>query len=96
MLLCTVFRQVCTGDHRPTSAWTPGTPVKGNVNLTPGTAIATFPGGKYSGHAAIYMGQDEKGIHVQDQWNAHPVAPRVIRWDGQGLSNNGDSFYEIK
>jgi hypothetical protein len=32
-----------------------------------GTAIATFPNGKYSGHAAIYTGQDANGIQVWDQ-----------------------------
>ena len=30
-------------------------------------AVATFPGGKYSGHAAIYTGQDSNGIQVWDQ-----------------------------
>jgi hypothetical protein len=37
------------------------------ASITSGTAIATFPNGKYSGHAAIYVGQDSNGIQVWDQ-----------------------------
>jgi hypothetical protein len=37
------------------------------ANIPFGTAIATFPNGKYSGHAAIYTGQDVTGIQVWDQ-----------------------------
>jgi hypothetical protein len=78
--------------------------VKGNSNLVPGTASATFgPDGKYAGgHAAVYMGQDQNGIQVMDQWaerpgrSAHPVAPRTIRWDGATPSNNGSLFHVIK
>lgn len=83
-------------DRRHTSEWVMGPGVRGNVDLKPGTPIATFPGGKYSGHAAIYKGQNEHGIQVMDQWKGHPVGERTIRWDGQGLSNNGDSFKVIK
>ena len=32
--------------------------------MKPGTAIATFPNGKYYGHAAIYVSQNEQGIQV--------------------------------
>lgn len=60
-----------------------------------GTTIATFPGGSYRGHAAVYVGQDSNGIQVWDQWVGRPVAPRTIRWTGSGISNNGDSFYVI-
>jgi hypothetical protein len=74
-----------------------GEQVKGNSNLVPGTAIATFgPNGKYAGgHAAVYMGQDQNGIQVMDQWVGHPVAPRTIRWDGETPSNNGSLFHVI-
>jgi hypothetical protein len=74
-----------------------GGQVKGNSNLVPGTAIATFgPDGKYAGgHAAVYMGQDQNGIQVMDQWVGHPVAPRTIRWDGATPSNNGSLFHVI-
>ena len=59
----------------PTSFWRRGALVKGNANLQPGTAIATFdPIGRYgnhtngTSHAAIYLGQDANGIRVLDQW----------------------------
>ena len=96
--------KVCTGDHSQTALWGMGDPVKGNANLEKGTAIATFgPDGKYAGgHAAIYVGQDQNGIQVLDQWAerpgrpAHPVAPRTIRWDAKTPSNNGTLFHVIK
>ncbi len=37
------------------------------ANIPSGTAIGTFPDSKYSGHAAIYTGQDTNGIQVSDQ-----------------------------
>ena len=37
------------------------------MDIPSGTAIATFPNGKYSGHAAIYVSQDYRGIQVYDQ-----------------------------
>ncbi|CAF4948798.1 unnamed protein product, partial [Rotaria sp. Silwood1] len=65
--------------------------VKG-TNLAYGTAIATFPNGYYLGHAAIYTGQNIQGIQVWDQWRGQPVHQRTIYWNGQGTSNNGNSF----
>ncbi|CAF1266269.1 unnamed protein product [Adineta steineri] len=65
------------------------------ASIASGTAIATFPNGKYSGHAAIYTGQNNDGIQVWDQWVGRPVATRTIRWNGSGISNNGDSFFVI-
>jgi len=91
---CVSFYKVCSGDSRTTSQWVRGAHVKG-ASLTPGTGIATFPGGKYQGHAAIYVGQNGDGIQVWDQWVGHPVSTRTIRWNGSGISNNGDSFYVI-
>eukprot|EP01088_Endostelium_zonatum_P006415 TRINITY_DN18540_c0_g1_i1.p1 TRINITY_DN18540_c0_g1~~TRINITY_DN18540_c0_g1_i1.p1 ORF type:complete len:144 (-),score=30.22 TRINITY_DN18540_c0_g1_i1:82-465(-) len=81
--------------HAPqTALWKQGVHVKGAA-LRSGTAIATFPNGKYFGHAAIYRGQDASGIQVEDQWNGQPAHYRTIRWNGSGISNNGDSFYVI-
>jgi hypothetical protein len=37
------------------------------VEIAYGTAIATFSGDRYSGHAAIYVSQNRDGIHVYDQ-----------------------------
>ncbi len=66
--------------HTPTTHhWHRGRRVKGDVDIPPGTAIATFdPGGSYGNHtdgrshAAIYLGQDASGIQVIDQWINHP------------------------
>jgi len=44
--------------------------------MAPGTAIATFVGGRYPQagttgmHVAIYLGQNAEGIQVLDQWRA--------------------------
>jgi hypothetical protein len=41
--------------------------------------IATFrENGRYEGHAAIYLGQDEHGIQVIDQWNERAPDGRII------------------
>ena len=41
------------------SLWSKGSLVKGDSTISEGTAIATFPNGKYSGHAAIYVSQND-------------------------------------
>ncbi|MCJ2035696.1 BPSL0067 family protein [Methylobacterium sp. J-068] len=83
-----------------TFAWKKGPPVKGNDKLLPGTVIATFSGLKYKGHAAIYVGQDEDGIQVYDQYvtppSPKPVGPRTLRWKASGNSNNGNNFYVVE
>ncbi|CAF2832439.1 unnamed protein product [Rotaria sp. Silwood2] len=76
---CVSFIKICTGDRRTTSQWGKGIKVRG-ANIA-------------SGHAAIYMSQDSNGIRVWDQWVGHPISQRTIRWNGSGISNNGDSFY---
>ncbi|CAF1320370.1 unnamed protein product [Rotaria magnacalcarata] len=91
---CVSFVKKCTGDRRATSQWRQGRKVRA-ARVPYGTAIATFPNGKYSGHAAIYISQDSIGIQVWDQWRGHTVSKRTIRWNGNGLSNSGDSFYVI-
>ncbi len=89
-----------------TAAWQPGPSVRGNAAIRPGTAIATFePDGTYASrtgsHAAIYLGQDENGLWVLDQWRGQPVHRRLIRFKGDGRgkngskSNNGDLFAVI-
>ena len=66
---CVPLVQAATGAPRSTT-WQPGIEVQGNTNIRPGTAVATFDNnGRYTGHAAIYLGQDERGIQVIDQWN---------------------------
>ncbi|CAF1193640.1 unnamed protein product [Didymodactylos carnosus] len=92
---CVSFVKICTSDYRKTSQWKRGLKVRETSSIPVGTAIATFPNGRYSGHAAIYTGQNDQGIQVWDQWSRRNVTPRTIRWNGSGISNNGDLFYVI-
>jgi len=91
----------------PTGLWREGNKVtQGDRSILPGTAIATFVGGRYpqtgsSGkHAAIYLDQDGSGIIVLDQWRTQgSVKKRTIRWkpaDPSNLSNNGNAFSVIE
>jgi hypothetical protein len=91
---------VCPTIPVSTTKWTKGSPVKGNETIVEGTAIATFDAnGHYHGHAAIYVSQDDDGIHVYDQWitgAGKAVGPRLIKWKGQGVSNHGEGFYVVE
>jgi hypothetical protein len=90
---------VCPTIPVSTNAWKKGALVKGNTDILPGTAIATFNNkDKYSGHAAIYDGQTSNGINVVDQWVTPPASPihqRTLKFGAHGNSNNGDNFYVI-
>ncbi|KAK4027683.1 hypothetical protein OUZ56_016730 [Daphnia magna] len=92
---CVSYYKVCSGDKRVTGAWKRGSKVRGS-NLRFGTGIATFPNGKYSGHVAIYVGQDSRGIRVWDQWKGKAVSQRTISFSGKGLVNNGNNYYVIQ
>ena len=62
-----------------TPFWRAGRLVQGDGSIRPGTIIATFDEtGRYTGHAAIYMGQDQRGLTVIDQWNVRDRAGTVI------------------
>jgi hypothetical protein len=87
-----------------TGGWVRGEPVRGNVSLQPGTAIATFaPSGHYanatdgSSHSAIYLGQTAHGIQVLDQWAGSPAAVRTIPWSNPGAvaANTGCAFHVV-
>jgi hypothetical protein len=66
---CVPLARAATGAP-PAVEWRPGVAVQGNTKIRPGTLIATFDAnGHYTGHAAIYLGQDEHGIQAIDQWN---------------------------
>ncbi len=96
---CVALVQQATGAPH-TSHWQRGALVKGNINIRPGTGIATFDSnGRYgnhtngTSHAAIYLRQDAEGIHVIDQWNVREhghvvrhLAPheRIIRFNHSG------------
>ena len=57
-----------------TALWKKGALVKGNKDIQPGTAIATFgKDERYASHstgnhAALYVGQDATGIFVVEQY----------------------------
>jgi hypothetical protein len=99
---CVAFVRQTTGLGH-TSTWRRGAKAR-DGGLLIGTAIATFSAaGRYENdttgrsHAAIWMGADPIGLLVWDQWLAHPVAMRTIRYrGGQGSAvNDGDAFYAI-
>lgn len=102
---CVEFvRQTLNLPH--TSLWKEGKKVtKGDLTIMKGTAIATFVDGKYpqtgntGKHAAVYLGQDETGIIVLDQWrNQGKVKKRTIPFKPRrsGLSNDGNAFSVIE
>ena len=70
---------------KTTRMWVKGDDVKQGTALDAGTAIATFVNGAYpqnaTGHAAVYLGQNNAGIQVLDQWASQgKVLQRTIRW----------------
>jgi hypothetical protein len=75
---CVPLVQAATGAPL-TRDWRLNVPVQGNTAIRRGAAIATSDGhGHYAGHAAIYLWQDEHGIHVIDQWNRRDSQGRVV------------------
>jgi hypothetical protein len=116
---CVALVQAANGANAPHQAaevWRRGDQVQGNAGLKPGTAIATFIKGAdgqyhYSGHAAIYLGQDEHGMHVIDQWNVrdaktaeiisqHAPSERIIPFHdpdpNRAMVDKGENYYAIK
>jgi hypothetical protein len=86
--------------------WKPGRPITRGADIPVGTAIATFVEGKYPGekrgqHAAIYLGQNDQGIQVMDQWADDPkklhVSERTIYWQStsRSRSNQPTAFSTI-
>jgi hypothetical protein len=86
---------------KKTNTWKKGELVRGNKNIPKGTAIATFDNnGKYWTHAAVYEGQNQKGIQVWDQWVGHAWSKRTINFNDDpnnyvDPSNDGNCFYTI-
>jgi hypothetical protein len=89
----------------PTGSWARGDAVQGNRSLQPGTVIATFESsGRYgnatdgSSHAAIYLGQNEQGVQVMDQWSGSPAAVRTISWTNPSgtAANTGSAFHVVR
>ncbi len=100
---CVALVQAALPGTGSTHGWACGDPVRGNVGLAAGTAIATFgSSGRYanatngSSHAAIYLGQNEQGIQVLDQWAGSPAAMRTIPWTNpSGIAANTGSMFHI-
>ena len=104
---CVAFVEACAGCP-PTSHWVRGRAVRNDPTIPYGSAIATFsPEGLYtnstdgSSHAAIYLGQDAKGLRVLDQWSGQPVHARTIRFPGPSApppapANSANCFFLIE
>ena len=102
---CVALVQAALPGTGSTRGWTCGDPVRGNPGLQAGTAIATFgSSGRYanatdgSSHAAVYLGQNEQGIQVLDQWSGSPAAMRTIPWTNPGgvAANTGSLFHIVR
>jgi hypothetical protein len=84
-----------------TSTWSPGAQVEGDTDIASGTVIATFgSAGTYTNtygqsHTAIYPGQDDSGIYVEDQWLGHAASTRVIPWTTGNSYESGNKFYVV-
>ncbi len=91
---------VCATIPVNTAQWRKGAQVRGNATIAEGTAIATFnAAGQYHGHAAIYISQNNVGMQVMDQWvtgAGKAIGQRLIKWEGAGISNNGNGFYVVE
>jgi hypothetical protein len=90
-----------TSDVGLTSTWVPGEHVQGASDIATGTVIATFgEDGTYTNttgqsHTAIYLGQNDQGIQVMDQWLNQPAHYRTIYWTGNNQYETGDKFYVV-
>jgi hypothetical protein len=97
---CVALAQA-TSDVGYTSTWSPGAQVEGDTDIAVGTVIATFGSdGTYTNtygqsHAAIYLGQDDTGIYVEDQWLGHAASTRVIPWTTSNSFESGSKFYVV-
>ena len=98
---CVIYVQKTSGAPH-TSEWKEGEKVRG-ADIPKDTAIATFIDGVYpshahGNHAAIYVGQNDEGLVVWDQWVGQPVHMRTIHFKGgEGSpSNDCDAFSVIE
>ncbi|MEK2600723.1 BPSL0067 family protein [Burkholderia arboris] len=93
----------------PTAIWRPEKKARGDQSLRVGTVIATFENDRYpsrphGNHAAFYLGQDVRGIHVVEQWRSlKAIQRRGIPFKGKDKngryidpSNNADAFSVVK
>ncbi len=94
---CVALAQA-TSDVGYTSTWSPGAPVEGDTDIAVGTVIATFGSdGTYTNtygqsHTAIYLGQGDQGIFVEDQWLGQAAGTRWIPWTTSNSYESGSKF----
>lgn len=97
---CVALVQATSGVGQ-TSTWAPGRQVQGSTDIPVGTVIATFgENGTYTNtygrsHAAIYLGQNDQGIQVMDQWLNQPATVRTIGWTTRNPYESGSRFYVV-
>lgn len=97
---CVALAQA-TSNVGQTSTWVPGAQVQGNTNIAAGTVIATFGSdGSYTNtvgesHTAIYLGQNDQGIQVMDQWADSVAHYRTIAWTTDNHYESGSQFYIV-
>lgn len=83
-----------------TRTWREGAKVKGNKDIRPGTAIASFRNGTYQNdHAAIFVKETREGLVVWDQWKGKKGgwSKRTLYFGSKRNppSNDGDYFSTI-
>ena len=94
---CVALAQA-TSDIGYTSTWSPGAQVEGETDIAVGTVIATFGSdGTYTNtygqsHTAIYLGQSDQGIFVEDQWLGQAAGTRWIPWTTSNSYESGSKF----
>jgi hypothetical protein len=97
---CVALAQA-TSDVGYTSTWSPGAQVQGDTDIAVGTVIATFGSdGTYTNtygqsHTAIYLGQDNSGIYVEDQWLDQVAHTRRIPWTTDNSYESGSKFFVV-
>jgi len=97
---CVALAQA-TSDVGYTSTWSPGAQVRGDTDIAVGTVIATFGSdGTYTNtygqsHTAIYLGQDNSGIYVEDQWLDQVAHTRLIPWTTDNSYESGSKFFVV-
>jgi hypothetical protein len=97
---CVALAQA-TSDVGLTATWVPGERIQGATDIPVGTVIATFgEDGTYTNtpgqsHTAIYLGQDDRGIQVMDQWVGQPAHVRWINWTTDNSYESGSKFYVV-
>ena len=98
-----LVKKMCKGSMPATPSWKKGVQVKGNANMVPGMAIASFnpkASKPQYWHAAIYVSHGENGIWVWDQYcrgdTAHPPKLNQLTWKNDGHPRvAGDNFFVI-